>query len=173
MPSGIGLHLNSLTSSISFKRDFQSTRVGNSEGTLASILGVEPLKSASFKGDQSDVCAHVGMGNEGPPVIASQSFGSGVASSSQRSQTGKQFSESLLCNNSLKVDTIDFPSLDHESYVPPEGSLSVTGGDAMAGCRSIIGQTGLQEQQTDLFHQSEVETPEEFLDSPQSFKKRR
>ncbi|CAM6010218.1 unnamed protein product [Sphagnum balticum] len=90
MPSGIGLHLNSLTSSISFKRDFQSTRVGNSEGTLASILGVEPLKSASFKGDQSDVCAHVGMGNEGPPVIASQSFGSGVASSSQRSQTGKQ-----------------------------------------------------------------------------------
>ncbi|CAK9233119.1 unnamed protein product [Sphagnum jensenii] len=90
MPSGIGLHLNSLTSSISFKRDFHSTRVGNSEGTLASILGVEPLKSASLKGDQSDVCAQVGMGNEGPPVIASQSFGSGVASSSQRSQTGKQ-----------------------------------------------------------------------------------
>ncbi|CAM6047650.1 unnamed protein product [Sphagnum compactum] len=66
MPSGIGLHLNSLTSSLSFKRDCHSSRAGNSEGTWASMLAAEPSKSASPKDDQSsDVHTPLDMGSDG------------------------------------------------------------------------------------------------------------
>ncbi|CAM6022196.1 unnamed protein product [Sphagnum balticum] len=134
MPSGIGLHLNSLTSSLSFKRDCHSSRIGNSEGTWASMLAAEPSKSASPKDDQSN---------------------------------------SSLGSKSLKVDTLDFHSLNHESFAPLRGSLSVVSGDTAARGVSISEQEGMQWQQPDLLHQHEAESPEEFLESPQSLKKRK
>ncbi|CAK9230129.1 unnamed protein product [Sphagnum jensenii] len=81
MPSGIGLHLNSLTSSLSFKRDCHSSRIGNSEGTWASMLAAEPSKSASPKDDQSsDVHTPLDMGSDGLLLTGCERFGPGVTS---------------------------------------------------------------------------------------------
>jgi hypothetical protein len=138
------------------------------------MLAAEPSKSASPKDDQSsDVHTPIDMGSDGLLLTGCQRFGPGVTSLLKSSQMGKHFPDSSLGSKSLKVDTLDFHSLNHESFAPLRGSLSAVSGDTAARGVSISEQEGMQWQQPDLLHQHEAESPEEFLESPQSLKKRK
>lgn len=168
-PSGIGLHLNSLTSTMSFKRDQAPAGGENSKGVLATVLGLQPLASASPKEDP----AGEGLGMGGYPAIPIQSFNPGVASLlERRNQMEMNNNGADDGNKRVNIPTSDFRSLNIENLAPLEETLSLTPLPNLPRLVSPRGQKRSQPHQQELIQQGEDEATDELLDSPRSKRRR-
>ncbi|XP_024400757.1 uncharacterized protein [Physcomitrium patens] len=164
--SGIGLHLNSLTSSMSFKRNPPSTEGESSKGVLATVLGLQPLTSPSPREDSGGE----GLSSAGYPANLNQSFNSGMGSSLERRIEIETNSADAAFSSDKKVviPTPDFTGLNIENLAPLEDSLPLT-----PVTTSPRDQERSQPYQQELTWQAEGEVTHELLDSPQSSKNRR
>nr|XP_024383711.1 uncharacterized protein LOC112286236 isoform X3 [Physcomitrium patens] len=157
--TGIGLHLNSLTSSMSFKRDPPSTGGESSKEVLATVLGLQPLAS-SPRGD---------LVSAGFPAILNQNYTPRAGSLSKRTEMETAKADTLFpCNNTVYVLTPDSTRLDIDNFgVSSVESLPLT---------SVVSPRGRKRSrpdEQDLVWQREGEVDDELLDSPQSCKNRR
>lgn len=174
-PSGIGLHLNSLTSSMSFKRDIQATSLGSSKGVLATVLGIQPTASANSKEDPSgDGYGKVDLGNSGFSAMLNQNFNPGVASLLERRNSVEMYAaDASMSSKRVKLPTPDFRALNIENLGSLEEAIPVIGGNSLPKHESPNSQKRSQLHQQDLLRQPEGETADDLLESPQSSKKRR
>lgn len=174
-PSGIGLHLNSLTtSSMSFKREFQSAGLESSKGVLATVLGIQPLAIANPKEDPAgEGYEKIGLGSGGLSAMLNQNFSPNMASLlERRNHMEKDTAETgSISSKRVKIPTADFRTLHVETLPPLEESLPVTArGTGMLKCESPIGH---KRSHQELMRQPEGEPADDLLESPQSLKRRR
>ena len=173
--SGIGLHLNSLTSTVPLKREYASSGGESSKGVLATVLG---LQTGAVAGPKESACGEgVGIaGGYGGAV--SGSLNAGVGSVLER-RGGKQAGilDGLSMSN-MGVSTIpapDFRCLNLESLSALEESLSLTPGANAVRVVSPRGVKRSQGHEQELMRavQGEGEAMDDILESPQSSKRRR
>uniref|UniRef100_A0A7I4EMG6 CRC domain-containing protein n=1 Tax=Physcomitrium patens TaxID=3218 RepID=A0A7I4EMG6_PHYPA len=190
-PTGIGLHLNSLTSSMSFKRDYSSVRGESSKGVLATVLGLQPVARTDLTEDSLSE----GLGSTGYSANLNQNFNSGVdrqaLDNSNNGLTKKldyhsqvdsrtlmelNGAETTLPASSIKrvnIPAPDFTSLNIENLSPLEEPFSLTPAAHLPRLVSPRGQKRPQPHHQELMQQPEGEAVDELLDSPQSAKRRR
>lgn len=148
-PSGIGLHLNSLTSAMGIRQREQAAQAAaaaageSSKGVLATVLGLQPPKEDTLGGY---------------PAIPLQSFNPGsVASLLERRNDGVEF------------PTTDFRSLNVENLAPLEETLSLT---PLANLPRLVSPRGQKRSQQELIPQGDDDPMDDLMDSPRSKRRR-
>lgn len=193
--SGIGLHLNSLTSTVSFKRDFSSAGGESSKGVLATVLGLQFQASSS---PREDSCVE-GPGSTGLAANINQNLNPGVdkhaAENSIQGLTNKPDYHTqvpsllerrtlmelngadtalpLISIKKVNVPAPDFSALNIENLPPLEESFSLTPGTNLPRLVSPRGLKRSPPHQQELIPRPDGEAVEELLGSPQSSKRRR
>jgi hypothetical protein len=174
-PTGIGLHLNSLTSAVPFKREYPASGGESSKGVLATVLGLQPVACASPK---EKPCGE-GVGSAGFGGGVSESFNPGVGSGLEKrgEMEIKGVDGASAMSSRISIPAPDFRCLNLESLSALEESLSLTPGPSVVRAMSPRGQKRSQGPGEELMRaaqaQAEGEAMDDILDSPQSSKRRR
>ena len=173
--TGIGLHLNSLTSAVPLKREYTSSGGESSKGVLATVLGLQPVAGS---GSKESACGE-GVGSAGGySGVLSQSFNPGVGSGLER-RGGMEISSldgASVTNMGVScIPAPDFRCLNLESLSALEESLSLTPGANVVRVVSPRGQKRSQGHEQELMRaaQGEGEAMDDIPESPQSSKRRR
>ncbi|KAG0566023.1 hypothetical protein KC19_7G032300 [Ceratodon purpureus] len=175
-PSGIGLHLNSLTSAVPLKRDYPSSGGESSKGVLATVLGLPPLVSGSSKENAGGEAQIGSSGNHGG-VSHSLNTGSGSVLNRRGEMGLKGVDGASVMKSIASIPVPDFRCLNLESLSALEQSLSLTPGTSVLRVVSPRGQKRSQGRQEELMRAVEAHAEgaamDEVLESPQSSKRRR
>ncbi|KAG0609999.1 hypothetical protein M758_7G031100 [Ceratodon purpureus] len=174
-PTGIGLHLNSLTSAVPYKREYPSSGGETSKGVLATVLGLQTMACPSPK---ENPCGE-GMDSAGYGRGGSQSFNPGVGSLLERRSEMEMncLDGASVMNNRVNIPAPDFRCLNLESLSALEESLSLTPGASVVSVVSPRGQKRSQGHREESMSAAQVQAAGEAMDdilgSPQSSKRRR